>query len=123
MSHDIGRMISAHNSTANRIRIGHERSILCFRATPSAGNAMVIHEAPNSVRSLSPLATELGFTRVRSPPATEVGYIRLRLRGVRGSLRILSLQRVPPQPLARPRHKTRPPSAVTFKFQQGHITP
>src|SRR5262245_44549042 len=35
-----------------------------------------------SVRSLSPPATELGFTRVRSLSAAEVGYIRLRLRGL-----------------------------------------
>src|SRR5262245_65124728 len=42
MSHDIGRMINTHNSAANRTRIGHERSILCFRGMPSAGNAMVM---------------------------------------------------------------------------------
>src|SRR5262245_467102 len=42
MSHDIGRMISTHKSAANRIRIGHDRSILCFRGIPSAGNAMVM---------------------------------------------------------------------------------
>ena len=36
-----------------------------------------------SVRSLSPLAAELGFTRVRPLlNVAEVGYIRLRLRGL-----------------------------------------
>src|SRR5499433_3491890 len=50
MSQDIGRMISTHKNAANRIRIGHDRSILCFRGIPSAGNAMVIQEAPNAVR-------------------------------------------------------------------------
>src|SRR5215469_5302709 len=50
MSQEIGRMISTHKNAANSIRIGHDRSILCFRGIPSAGNAIVIQEAPNAVR-------------------------------------------------------------------------
>src|SRR5215470_17228182 len=51
MSHDIGRIISTHKSAANRIRIGHDRSILCIRGMPSAGNAMVMIQAPPSMHS------------------------------------------------------------------------
>src|SRR5262249_55767026 len=43
-------MISTHNSAANRTRIGHDRSSLCFRGTPSAGNAMVM-TIPSSAKA------------------------------------------------------------------------
>src|SRR5512144_1711709 len=38
-------MMSTHSSAANTIRIGHDRSILCLRGAPSAGNAMVMAAA------------------------------------------------------------------------------
>src|SRR5262249_17892638 len=38
-------MISTHSSAANRMRIGHDRSILCLRGTPKAGSAMVMEVA------------------------------------------------------------------------------
>src|SRR5262247_4805131 len=51
MSHDIGSTISTQSSTANKIRIGHDRSSLFVRgATSSAGNAMVIHSHPEILR-------------------------------------------------------------------------
>src|SRR5262245_12231033 len=57
-------MISTHNSAANRIRIGQERSILCGRAASSAGSAMAIQAAPNSLRKAASHLEDLGVARV-----------------------------------------------------------